>query len=313
MENVVVMGHVPADTDSVCSPIVYAWFLKNFKGLNAKACISGKLNKETTFVLNALNVEVPELIDSLSPGTKLVLVDTNNPEELVLGHNQAEIIEIVDHHKLAGLTTVNPATITIRPYACSATVIWDLMHNNAKESMPKEIAGLMLAAIISDTLNFTSPTTTDVDRKAAEEIQKIAQLNIDDFANQMFAAKSDLSGLSAKDILLLDSKDFELSGSKYKVSVLETTNPSNALNQIADIKLEVSNLRSTNNLKGIFFFIVDILKSEATLVLESEQEKQIAQKAFSKELNGDLMHLPGVVSRKKQMIPNIENAVRALG
>lgn len=301
------MGHVPSDTDSVCSPLVYAWYLREIKGRDAAAYISGTINRETEYVLTHFSVAKPEQIDQVGAADQLVIVDTNNPEELIKGYQDAEIIEIVDHHKLAGLTTAAPLKVTMRPVACVATILWELM-SDATDKLPKEIAGLMLAAILSDTLKFTSPTTTETDQQVAAKLATIAGVNVDSLASEMFAAKSNLSGMSARDVLMSDQKNFDFGGHKYKVAVLETTDPSQALGMEVALRSEMAQIKSTEGLSGVLFFIVDILKSEATLLVDSTESQQLAEKAFGKPFTGTSLVLPGVVSRKKQMVPVLEKA-----
>lgn len=305
-----VLGHLAPDTDSTCAPIIYAWYLSEHKGMEAKPYITGEINREAQFVLDHFGVDKPEFLDKLEEGDQYALVDTNNPEEVVEGYEDAELLEIVDHHKLVGgLSTESPIKITIRPLACTMTVIWKIMKANGVEELPKEIAGLMLAAILSDTLNFTSPTTTEHDREASTRLAEIAGVNSDDLAMKMFDAKSDLSGMSAKDLLLSDSKKFELGGKKLRVSVLETTKPENSLELKDELYTAMKTLKEEENLDGIFFFAVDILKTEAHLVVSSEFETELAQEAFGKQFDDGVMYLPGVVSRKKQIIPNLEKAL----
>ncbi len=304
------MGHVPPDTDSVCSPIVYAWYL-NQTGVTAKAVTSGKLNKETQFLLQHFNVPAPESIESVGEGDQLIIVDTNNPEELISGYDKATIVEIIDHHKLAGLTTPAPTKVTIRTYACVATVLYDLLDEEIAKNMPKEIAGLMLAAILSDTLNFTSPTTTDRDREAAKVLSEHVGVDMTELAMQMFTAKSNLEGMTPADILTSDHKNFKFGAQTYKVAVLETTDPQQALNRKEELLNEMQKIKTDENLAGIFFFVVDILKSEATLMASDNACKPLAEKAFGKTFENELMVLPGVVSRKKQMVPPLEKAAAA--
>ncbi len=309
MSKIKVMGHVPPDTDSTCAPIVYSWYLNTHRNKNSEPVISGRMNNEATYVLNYFGVSAPRNIESFSEGDKVVLVDTNNPDELAKGYDKVEVIEIIDHHKLAGLRTINPVNITIRPYACTTTVIWDLMHEDARTSIPKDMAGLMLACIISDTLEFRSPTTTPYDVEVALRLAEISGVNIEELAFGMFAAKSDLSSMSINQILLTDHKDFEFSGKKYKLAVLETTDPVQALSKINELKAEMIKIKQENDLEGVFFFVIDILNQEAKLIVNTDQEKAIAEKAFGIAWEGDYLTLPGIVSRKKQIAPSIEKAV----
>lgn len=307
-----VLGHQNPDTDSTCSPIVYAWFLNEFRNLEAEPVVLGGLNKEAQFVLNHFGVDTPRQVSKVIEGEQLVIVDTNNPDELVSGYEQAEILEIIDHHKLQGLKTSNIPTVTIKSYGSMPTVLWEIMAE-AHDNMPKHIAGLMLAPILSDTLKFTSPTTTGQDREVADILAEIAEVDIDTFAAELFAAKSDLTGMSATQILTTDSKDFDFGGKVYKLAVLETTAPAKALEMRAELADEIEVIKSQEGLAGMMFFIVDIVNSEAHLFVTSEHEAQIARKAFNADFDETgIMRLPGVVSRKKQIAPMVEQAALSL-
>jgi manganese-dependent inorganic pyrophosphatase len=250
-------------------------------------------------------VATPRLVEGLTEQDQLVLVDTNNPEELVNGYDQAELLEIVDHHKLVGgLHTTGPIKVTMRPVACTATLLLDLMDEPAPQ-----IAGLMLAAILSDTLNFSSPTTTEFDKTAAAHLAVLATVEPNELADAMFAAKSDLTGMSVKDILTVDSKVFSLGGKKVRISLLETTLPANALALRSQLELTLRELKQSEDLDGAFFFVVDIVKSEATLIVPSPFEQEVGERAFAAQFVDGIALLPGVVSRKKQIVPGIEAAL----
>ena len=196
----------------------------------------------------------------------------------------------------------------MKPVGSSSTLIYQRI--SWEELTPtKEIAILLLSAILSDTLKFTSPTTTDQDRKAAEELVKIAGINIDKHAEAMFAAKSDLSGMSAHDILYMDSKVFDFKGKKVRISGIETTKPENAKALKDEILKEMETIKSEEKLHEVFFFIVNILETSSQLLVSNANAREIAKKAFNKDFAGDYMALPGVVSRKKQIAPNIEKVV----
>ncbi len=302
-----VFGHKSPDTDAVCASIAYAWYLTQ-KGQTADAFVLGKLNRETDFVLKTAKVSVPSLLEALTEEDEVAIVDTNNPEELPEGIGKAKILSIVDHHKLAGLTTESPLEIYMKPVGCTSTLIYQLMQNDG--ILPSgEIANLMVSAILSDTLKFTSPTTTEEDKKAAEDLAQIAQINIDKHVEAMFEAKSDLSGMSARDILLMDSKVFDFGNKKVRISSLETTKPENAKAMVSGMVSEMEKIREEENLHNVFFFIVDILTSSSVLLVSNDEARELAKKAFAKDFEGEFMSLPGVVSRKKQMAPALEKVV----
>lgn len=305
-----VFGHKSPDIDTVCSSIAYAWYLSKKRSKSAKPYILGDINKETELLLKKFSINLPATLSSISAGEDVVVIDTNNKEELVEGIDQANIIEIIDHHKLFGnLSTDTPIKVTIRPLACTATILWKIFKDEGNEDIDKSIAGIMLGAILSDTLKFTSPTTTEEDKKAAEELATIAGVEIEKQAEEQFRAKSDISSYSPKELLLLDSKIFELASKKIRVSVLETTLPRNAMKQKKELLLSMNELKKEEALDGMFFFAVDILKSEATLLIPGPKEKEIAEKAFGVKLTDAQALLPGVVSRKKQIIPEIERVL----
>ncbi|MEI6477796.1 MAG: manganese-dependent inorganic pyrophosphatase [bacterium] len=303
-----VFGHLNPDTDSTCSAIAYAWFL-NEQAMEATPYLLGAPGKEALFVLDRFKQSQPEILSSVGEGDEIVIVDTNNPEEL-LDLSKATLRGLVDHHKLVGgLSTSEPVEITMRTVGCTATVIWMLMQEKGVEKIPAEIAGLMLSAILSDSLKFTSPTTTETDKKAAEWLTAQAGVDVDELAAGMFDAKSDLSGMSPKDLLLSDSKVFDMAGKKVRISSLETTKPANALAMRTELVEAMQALKTEQGLDGAFFFIVDILSSSAELLLPSEFEISVAEKGFDKTATEGLIELPGVVSRKKQMVPAIEKGL----
>ncbi|EKE05850.1 MAG: hypothetical protein ACD_19C00176G0072 [uncultured bacterium] len=307
----ITIGHKNPDTDTVCSPIAYSWFLNKKLNLKTTPKIAGEPNKETQFVLKKFGVPTPEVINKFTEGDEIILLDTNNPEELIEGVESTKIIEIVDHHKLVGgITTNEPIKVTLKPLACTATIAWQIMKNAGVNDLPKEIAGIMLCAILSDTLKFTSPTTTDEDKKAVEELNAINNEDLDKLSSEMFTAKSDLTGMSTKDILTVDSKIFPLGGKKVRISVLETTNPQNALNMKADLLAEIIKMKAEDKSDYFFFFVIDILNSEATLIVTDDSHKKIAEDAFGGKFNEDFLKLPGVVSRKKQIVPPLESAIK---
>lgn len=305
-----VLGHLSPDTDSTCSPIVYAWYLKQRDGLDAKAVVTGELNREAKFILEKFEQEAPEMISKLEQGEKIVIVDTNNPDELVSGYDQAEIIEIIDHHKLTGgLSTEGPINVTIRTTGCTATIIWSIIKSDLGTDVPKFVIGLLAGCIISDSLNRTSPTTTEEDLTALEELAELGGFDIDMLAEEMFAAKSDLTGMSGDDLIKVDSKVYEFAGKKYRLSVLETTKPENALSMQQDILEAIKADKATGKSDHVMMFIIDIIKQEATVIVETEEEKAIISQAYETEFSGDTVILPGIVSRKKQIVPVLEKSI----
>ncbi len=298
-----VFGHKSPDTDAAASAIVWAWYL-NQQGIDAVPYVLGTPNTEALFVLKHWGYQVPEILTSISSEDEVVIVDTNNPEELFENINETGVVQIIDHHKLVGgIQTVAPIDITIKPLASTASVMYFMMGSDEVSDLPNEIAGLMLSCIISDTLEFRSPTTTEDDKAMAGHLAHKLGLNITEYATKMFEAKSDISSFSDEELIKMDSKKYEASGKKYRVSVLETTAPNVVLDRKDSILKTIDVVKSDENLDEVLLFVVDILKEEATLFVPSEGVKQVAEEKFNATVSGDLVVLPGVVSRKKQIIP----------
>ena len=300
-----VFGHKSPDTDSTGSPIIWAWYLSEIQGIPAQANLLGEPNNEALFMLQHWQLDKPEIISEVAPGAPVVIVDTNNPAELPDVINQADIRAVIDHHKLVGgLETKAPIDITIRPLACTATIMHDLMGADAAK-MPRAVKGAMLSCILSDTLAFRSPTTTDHDRALAEALAKELSVNLSDYAGQMFAAKSDVSAFSDAELLRMDSKSFPVGDQTFRVSVLETTAPHVVLARKAALMEAMGRVAQEDNVDQVLLFVVDILAEEATLLVPNEAVKSVAEKSFDVCVDGDSVVLPGVMSRKKQIVPQL--------
>lgn len=298
-----VFGHKAPDTDSTGSPLIWAWYLNEIKGIPARAVLLGEPNTEAAFVLKRWGFETPEIIADVETGQPVVIVDTNNPAELPPSVNKADIQAIIDHHKLAGgLETKGPIDVVIRPLACTATVMHDLMGADAAK-MPEGIKSLMLSCILSDTLEFRSPTTTDHDRAVAEKLARELGISIPDYAEEMFAAKSDVSAFSDAELLRMDSKEYTVEGKELRVSVLETTAPKVLLDRKASLMAAMDGVAKEDGADQVLLFVIDILREEATLLVPNALVKTIAEKSFGATVTGDTVVLPGVMSRKKQIIP----------
>ncbi|MCT4556044.1 MAG: manganese-dependent inorganic pyrophosphatase [Pelagimonas sp.] len=301
-----VFGHKSPDTDSTGSPIIWAWYLNEIKGTPAKPVLLGEPNTEAAFVLEKWGFDKLEIIDGVEAGAPVVIVDTNNPAELPDAINDADIQAIIDHHKLVGgLETKGPIDITIRPLACTATIMHDLMGDDA-DKMPDNIKGAMLSCILSDTLEFRSPTTTDHDKALAEKLAAELNLDLNAYASELFAAKSDVSAFSDAELIRMDSKEYAVEGTKFRVSVLETTAPEIPLSRKASIMETYATIREEDGVDEVLLFVVDILKEEATLLVPNDLVKGVAEKSFGASVEGDSVVLPGIMSRKKQIIPNLK-------
>ncbi len=299
-----VFGHKSPDTDSTGSPIIWAWYLTEVKGTPAEAKLLGEPNTEAAWFLNRWDLRKPAIIQDVAEGAPVVIVDTNNPAELPASINDADIQAIIDHHALVGgLKTKGPIQIDIRPVACTATIMYDLIGDI---EIPEAIKGAMLTCILSDTLEFRSPTTTDFDREVAEKLAADLGIDIPSYAAEMFAAKSDVSSFSDAELLRMDSKEYEVDGTKFRVSVLETTSPATVLDRKASLMDSMTAVASEDGVDHVLLFVVDILNEESTLLVPNDLVKGVAAKSFDVTATADTVVLPGVVSRKKQIIPNLK-------
>ena len=301
-----VFGHKSPDTDSTGSPILWAWYLNQIKGIEAEAVLLGEPNTEALFMLKHWNLDRPALLETLAPDTPVVIVDTNNPAELPDNINEADITGIIDHHRLvAGLETRGPIEINIQPLACTATIMYKMIDKDWAQA-PLAVKGAALSCILSDTLEFRSPTTTQEDKAIAHAIAEELGVDIPSYAADMFAAKSDVSAFSEAELLRMDSKEFDLDGTGLRVSVLETTSPAPLLARKDALMAAMPGVAEADGAAEVLLFIVDILREEATLLVPNETVKTIAEQSFGAHVSSDTVVLPGVMSRKKQIIPNLK-------
>ena len=300
-----VFGHKAPDTDSTGSPIAWAWYLNEIKSTPAQAVLLGPPNTEAAFVLERWGLARPRIIDRLDAGQPVVIVDTNNPAELPASIAHADIRAIIDHHKLTGgLQTKGPIDVTLRPLACTATIMADMMGDSLGAA-PASIKGAMLSCILSDTLDFRSPTTTDHDRAVAQRLAADLDVDASALAQEMFTAKSDISALSDIELLRMDRKEYTVQGVTFCVSVLETMAPDMVLARKGSLMAALETARSEMGVDQVLFFVVDILRQQATLLVNNARAKAVAEKSFGASVEGDTVVLPGVVSRKKQIIPHL--------
>jgi manganese-dependent inorganic pyrophosphatase len=305
--SVMVFGHKSPDTDSTGSPIIWAWYLKHVKNIDTEPVLLGQPNSEALFMLDYWGIEKPKIIDNLDSGSSVVIVDTNNPDELPENINDCEIQTIIDHHKLVGgLQTKHPIDVVIRPLACTATVMIEIMGADITTKMPTMIKGAALSCILSDTLEFRSPTTTDLDKSIAKKLAKDLGIDMKSYASQLFKAKSDVSNYTDPELILMDSKKYDVGGKKLRISVMETTKPAEILKRKKSLLKAMEEIEEKEGVDQILFFVIDILKEEATLLVPNNLVKEITEKSFGKSSGGDTIVLPGILSRKKQIIPRLK-------
>lgn len=300
-----VFGHISPDTDATVSAIIWAWYLNTHTTHDATPYVLGPLNKETSFVLRRWNIEEPTLLESINSGDKVTIVDTNNPQELFKNLNDVEIVQIIDHHMLAGgISTRTPIEMTLKPLASTATVIHYLFGSHV-DTMPNNIKGLILSAILSDTLAFRSPTTTPHDKSVAEKLAQELSIEITEYADEMFKAKSDVSDFTDIGLLHIDSKKSALGDKNIRISVVETTDTESILARKDGLIEAIKSLIEEEDIDEVFFFIIDIFKEQATVLTYNQFVKDVISTSFGVKTESDTEILPGIVSRKKQIIPSL--------
>ncbi|MDE2789772.1 MAG: manganese-dependent inorganic pyrophosphatase [Paracoccaceae bacterium] len=301
-----VFGHKAPDADATGSAVIWSWYLNAVKGLDARPFVLDEPNNEARFVLDRWNTAVPAILDGVRPGDDLVVVDTNNPDELPDGINDANVIAVIDHHLIAGgLRTRQPIEFIVRPVAATATVMAGLIGDHLDRA-PDDIKGIMLSCILSDTLAFRSPTTTPEDEVLAKRLARDLGIGIDEYAETLFAAKSDMSHLTDTELLRLDSKIYGFPSGRFRVTVLETVSPAVPLARKEALMAGMEDVARADGVDEVLVFVIDILRQEATLLVPNDAVRSIARTAFQVVADGDSVRLPGIVSRKKQIVPALQ-------
>ena len=302
MENkVIVTGHKNPDTDSICSSIVMANLAKHY-GVDAKSVRLGNVNKETEYVLKHLKIEAPELVEKVEEGQKLILVDHNEKAQSVDGRENAKVLAVIDHHRIADFETNEPLYYLAKPYGCTSTILFE-EYKKAGVEIDKTIGTLMLSAIVSDTLLLKSPTCTENDVKAVEELEKITGLKANEYGLDMLKAGTDLSTYSSQEVINLDAKMFEKNGKKIIVSQVNTADIDDVFSRREELEFAMEKEIAEKKIDLFIFVITDIINTNSKIIALGA-EKELAEKAFGKKLDElDSMMLEGVVSRKKQIAP----------
>ena len=307
MEEIYIFGHINPDTDTILSSLVLEAIEKTLGVYKAKAYRLGNVNKETRYALDYFGVKAPELLEEVEEGRQVMLVDHNEFAQSVKGIEKAKIIRVVDHHKIANFQTSEPLFYLAMPVGCTATILREMCKVSGIK-MDKVTAGLMLSAIISDTLLLKSPTCTDKDREAAEELAKIAEVDLNTYGLDMLKAGTDLSDFTPDELINIDSKPFTTNGVKYQAAQVNTASIEDVLKDKASIEKAMQDFMEKNGVDLFVLMITDILENNSQIIALGKAD--IAEKAFNVKLEDNMAFLPGVVSRKKQVVPNIDNAIK---
>ena len=301
MAKTLVFGHKNPDTDTITSALVYA-YLKQQLGEEVEAVRLGELNNETKFALEKFGFEAPRLIGNVkAEAEKVILVDHNEFQQSADGIEEVQITEVIDHHRIANFQTADPLYFRAEPVGCTATILNKLFKEHSVE-IPANIAGLMLSAIVSDTLLFKSPTCTDQDVKAGNELAEIAGVDVAEYGLAMLKAGADLSDKSLEDLLSLDAKEFEFGSYKAVVAQVNAVDVEDVLGRQEELEALLNKNVADNGLDLFFFVVTDILNNDSTAVAIG-QVAEASARSFGAEIVNGRIALPGVVSRKKQIVP----------
>ena len=302
MEKILVFGHQNPDTDTICSSIAMAELQKKVRGVEVIPCRLGDINEETKYVLEYFKVETPELIEEVEEGQTVIMVDHNEFTQSVKGIENAKIDTVVDHHRINNFKTTEPLFYYAQPVGCTATLLYELYTLNNIE-IESKIAGLMLSAIISDTQLLKSPTTTQKDKKAVKELAKIANVDVEGYGLEMLKAGTNLDKYTEAELIELDAKSADKNGMKYIIAQVNTISIEDVLKRKEKIEKEMERTIKEKGLELFMFVITDIINSNSEAIVLGNRV-DIISKTY--DIKDNIAIMPGVVSRKKQVLPLIE-------
>ncbi|UOE55821.1 manganese-dependent inorganic pyrophosphatase [Bacillus sp. CMF12] len=307
MSKVFVFGHKNPDTDSICSALAYAE-LKNKLGVDAEPIRLGQVNEETQYALNYFKAEAPRLVEAVSKeASEVILVDHNEFQQSADDIRDVKILEVIDHHRIANFETSDPLYYRAEPVGCTATILNKMYKENGVE-ISKATAGLMLSAIISDSLLFKSPTCTDQDVAAARELAEIAGVNAEEFGLEMLKAGADLSKKSVKELISLDAKEFQMGSYKTEIAQVNAVDLNDVLSRQDELEAVITENINNKELDLFVFVLTDILNNDS-VAISLGKEAAAVEKAYDVTLENNSAVLKGVVSRKKQIVPPLTNVL----
>jgi len=309
MEKVLVFGHKNPDTDTITSAIAYAE-LKKALGVNAEAIRLGEMNDETLFALDTFKVSAPRLVTEVATeASHVILVDHNERQQSANDIDAVTVTEVIDHHRIANFETSDPVYYRAEPVGCTATILNKLYKEHGVAIKP-EIAGLMLSAIISDSLLFKSPTCTEQDIIAARELAEIAGVDANVYGLEMLKAGADLSKKTVPELIALDAKEFTMGTLKVEIAQVNTVDTAEVLLRQEELETAINEVILAKGLDLFVFIVTDILTNNSVgLVLG--KEAILVERAYGLEATNNLVYLEGVVSRKKQVVPVLTDTALA--
>ncbi|MBD8004304.1 manganese-dependent inorganic pyrophosphatase [Bacillus norwichensis] len=307
MEKILIFGHKNPDTDSICSALVYA-DLKTKLGENVEPVRLGAVNGETEYALKTFNAEAPREVSTVSNEvSKVILVDHNERPQSADDIQKVQVVEVIDHHRVANFETSEPLYFRVEPVGCTATILKKMYEENGVE-IEKDIAGLALSAIISDSLLFKSPTCTERDVQAARELAEIAGVDPEEYGMNMLKAGADVSDKTAEELLSLDAKPFQMGQAKVEIAQVNAIGVEEILARKPEIEEAMERAVEERGLDLFLFVVTDILTNDSTAIASGKAAQSVEQ-AFNVSLDQNLCVLKGVVSRKKQIVPTLTDAL----
>ena len=301
MEKTLVFGHKNPDTDTICSAIAYA-ALKRELGWDAEAVALGEPGPETQYALDTFKTAAPRVVERVAAEAKqVILVDHNERQQSAADIEEVRVVEVIDHHRIANFETGHPLYYRAEPVGCTATILNKLYKENGV-AVPQDIAGLMLSAIISDSLLFKSPTCTEQDVAAARELADIAGVNAEEYGLAMLKAGANLADKSINDLVSLDAKEFGMGIFKVEIAQVNAVDLNDVLDRQAELEEALNVIIANKGLDLFLFVATDILNSDSIGIALGRKADAVEQ-AFGVKLDGNKALLKGVVSRKAQVVP----------
>lgn len=307
MSKILIFGHKNPDTDSVCSSIVKEIFDKKNGKENEKAVILGDLNKETKYVLDYLKIDIPEKIEMIENNQSVIMVDHNEFTQSVDNIENSKIIEVIDHHRICDFNTSEPLFYRAEPVGCTATILYELFIET-NTNIEKREATLMISAIVSDTLLLKSPTCTKADIVAIKELEKIAGIDVEKYGLEMLKAGTDLSDVPEEKLISLDAKNIKIGNLNTIIAQVNTASIPDMLKRKERLEEAIKKEIKENELDLFFLAITDIINNNSQVIVLG-QNTDIVERSYGIKLENNTAFLPGIVSRKKQIIPVLTNNI----
>lgn len=304
-----VFGHKNPDTDAIVAAKAYS-YLQNQLGKGTEAVALGEPNEETKFVLAYFDEPAPRVVDNARPEVEAVmLVDHNEEQQSIADIKEVTVTNVVDHHRIANFATAAPLYYHAEPVGCTSTIIYGEFLAHGIE-IPAKLAGLMLSAIISDTLLFKSPTTTAKDEVAAQALAKLAGVDLESYGLEMLKAGTNLASKTEEELITADAKSFDMGGKTVRVDQVNTVDLAEVFAREEALRQAITAQSKAEGYDLFLLMVTNILDSNTRLLVIGEPQEMV-EKAFDKKLVDGKMDLPGVVSRKKQIVPQLEAAFNA--